>query len=309
MTSITKIKFLALFAILWTGAAPAWCAFSGASFLKIGVGARALGLSSAYTAVADDVTALYWNPAGLASLHKRELSAMHAELFAQSRYNFLGYAHPTRVGTFAFGAAYLNQGTLEGRGEDRRATSDFSASDLALTFAGSRRLTPEWSLGASVKVIRSGIAGESAGGLAFDLGADWKLPGGKLRAGTAIQNAGPKMKFLEQGYHLPLTFALGASFEAAKGLLFSADARQRVYEGDFSLAAGAEFSPVSMLTLRAGYLAAAAKTTQAGSGRIADFAGLGMGLGFKLGSVAVDYAFSPAGELGQTQRLSLGVRF
>ncbi|MBI4062852.1 MAG: UPF0164 family protein, partial [Elusimicrobia bacterium] len=52
---------------------------SGFSFLKIGVGARPIGLGSAYTAMANDATAIYWNPAGLGAIKKRELSAMHGE--------------------------------------------------------------------------------------------------------------------------------------------------------------------------------------------------------------------------------------
>ena len=79
-------------------------AASGASFLKIGVGARAVGLASAYTALADDVTALHWNPAGLSRLGSKQLAATHAELYADTRYDFFGYAHPTAKGTFGVSA-------------------------------------------------------------------------------------------------------------------------------------------------------------------------------------------------------------
>jgi hypothetical protein len=51
-------------------------------FMAIGIGGRALGLGSAYTALADDITAGYWNPAGLSSLMYPQIALMHDERFA-----------------------------------------------------------------------------------------------------------------------------------------------------------------------------------------------------------------------------------
>ena len=81
---------------------------SGAAFLKIGAGARPTAMGGAYTALADDANALYWNPAGLVRLEKREFSASHAEMFESTRLDFLAYAHPTSQGTFARSAASAN---------------------------------------------------------------------------------------------------------------------------------------------------------------------------------------------------------
>jgi len=54
----------------------------GADFLAGGVGGRALGMGGAYVALAADVDATYWNPAGLSLLAYPELAYMHAERFA-----------------------------------------------------------------------------------------------------------------------------------------------------------------------------------------------------------------------------------
>ena len=79
-----------------------------AAFLKIGVGARPIGMGNAFTAVADDINSLAWNPAGLSLLSRRELGVMHSELFADTRYDFLGYAHPMKTGTLGLGINYLS---------------------------------------------------------------------------------------------------------------------------------------------------------------------------------------------------------
>lgn len=70
-----------------------------AEFLKIGVGARALGMGEAFVAVADDGTAGYWNPAGLVFVRQQEVSALHAEQFgALVNYDFASYVHPLEPG-------------------------------------------------------------------------------------------------------------------------------------------------------------------------------------------------------------------
>src|SRR3990167_1240689 len=68
---------------------------SGAAFLKIGAGARPTGMGGAYSAIADDVNAVYWNPGGLSTIKgKNEFVAMRAELFQSIQYNFFAFAHP-----------------------------------------------------------------------------------------------------------------------------------------------------------------------------------------------------------------------
>ena len=138
------------------------------------------------------------------------------------------------------------------------------------------------------------------------------------RSPSAVQNVGPQMKFVSEGYDLPLTFSGGLGVQAAPGLLLSADLKHRPYDSETSFSAGAEFSPVSLISLRAGYLAGRSNSTAAGApgaggnpslDRAAELSGLGAGIGFKFGSSAIDYSFTPAGELGDTQRVSLAWKF
>src|ERR1044071_7438798 len=89
---------------------------SGAQFLRIGAGARALGMAGAFSPVADDATAIYWNPSGLASLDHREISLTYDSYFKDSASQFLGYAHPMgERGTLGLGVTMFSVKDIEHR--------------------------------------------------------------------------------------------------------------------------------------------------------------------------------------------------
>jgi long-subunit fatty acid transport protein len=282
-----------------------------ASFLKLGVGARAVGMAGAYTAIADDVNALAWNPAGLSALEKRELGAMHAEMTEQTRYGFAGYAQPSKYGTFAVGGVYLDHGNIDGRDANGRPTGYYSASDQAVSLGFGSRLETGLRLGANVKYIRGSIAGTSAQSCAFDFGGQYALaelgPGVPL-LGLAVQNLGPGLKFQDRTSQLPLTVAVGVGYRMPKGLTMAMDFKQRPHAKQSEFSAGAEYALLTHFALRAGYT-----TTQAESGSsMGDFSalnGFATGLGFKMKGYRLDYSFTPMGELGNVQRFSLAAKF
>ncbi len=79
----------------------------------LGYGARAMGMGKAFTALADDPTAVYWNPAGLEFINQQSLTLFHTTLWEGTNYDFLGYAHPTlNFGTFGFGIARIGVGDI-----------------------------------------------------------------------------------------------------------------------------------------------------------------------------------------------------
>ena len=94
---------------------------SGAAFLKIGTGARATALGGAYTALADDADAIYYNPGALGGIRRPELSATHAEHLLGAKFDFIGFVQPTANGSFGLGVTRLSAGKIEGRGADRQA--------------------------------------------------------------------------------------------------------------------------------------------------------------------------------------------
>lgn len=156
-------------------------------FLKIGVGARALGMSNAFVATADDVTAGYWNPAGLTQMESDfQISAMHSEYFAGiAAYDYIAFA--TKIDTSStigfslirFGVDDIPNTTrlIDADGNiDFNRVSLFSAADYAGIISYARRSNIEGlSYGGNVKIIHR-IVGDfaTAWGFGFDLGAQYK---------------------------------------------------------------------------------------------------------------------------------------
>ena len=296
------MRTLTLAVILVLASQAAWAAET-ASFLNIGVGARALGMGGAYTALADDVNAVYWNAAGLSRLENREFTASHAEMYESTRLDFLAYAQPTSQGVFAAGLTYLSHGKIEGRDSLGRQTAGYDASDAAVSFGYARKLELA-DLGATVKYLRSHIGSTEAQGAAVDIGA--KRAFGQLSVGAALRNLGPGLKFADQRNDLPLRLAAGASYKFAAGHAAAVELvngpRGTGTGGSF----GGEFQAVKNLHLRAGYTTQTAIT--GGSGFDAA-RGLTMGLGLRNEKWSLDYAVLPSGELGRSHRFSLGARW
>lgn len=277
---------------------------SGASFLGIPQGARAMSLSNAFTTAADP-TALFHNIAGIAPVG-RTASFTHQRLTGERSSNALGYTHPLSGATLGVGLTRLSYGALESRDANGAETGSFEAYDQSLHLAAARR-TSFGSIGLGVKVIQQSIAGERADGLALDAGAQAALSRG-ISAGLAVQNLGPGLRFGSESYPLPLTISLGASLKLSHPLAVQVDLKHMPHENRRAFAMGSEFWLVPSLALRAGYMALSEAPAGASRSPLA-LAGLAAGMGLKLGAVTVDYAFTPASELGDSQRLTLGWRF
>ena len=80
---------------------------TGAAFLKLGAGSRPVAMGEAFVAAADDINALYWNPAGLALADGKQVSFVHTEWFQSIRYEYLAYCQQALGGTIGAGITYL----------------------------------------------------------------------------------------------------------------------------------------------------------------------------------------------------------
>ncbi len=289
-------------ALLLLAVQGSWAAET-ASFLNIGVGGRALGMGGAYTALADDANSIYWNPAGLSKLDKREFTASHAEMFEKTRLDFLAYAHPTPQGTFAAAMTYLSQGEIEGRDSLGRPTAGFDASDAAVSIGYARKLGIA-DLGATFKYLRSHIGSSEAQGVAVDLGAKREL--GSLSVGASLRNIGPGLKFSDQRNDLPLRLAMGVAYRFVGGHAVTAEAVNGPRGAGTDVSLGGEYQAVKNVFLRAGYTT---QTAVAGGSGFDAARGMTLGLGFRNEKWSLDYAVLPSGELGRSHRFSVGARF
>lgn len=278
---------------------------TGAQFLKLGAGARAISLAEAYTAIAEDATAVHYNPAGLTGVSGREVTGMYALHIAGIKYGFIGYAQEREdlKGGLGVGLLMVRSGEIKGYTNGGDSAEDFDASSYALTLAYGRQWRKDLSLGTSLKVVTSRIEDEKAGpGVGIDLGAIYR-PRENLQLGLRVQNLlASKMKFIEEKEGLPISLNLGAAYlvpEVFKNgrLTFLLDLKVP-NDNKIIISTGAEYLFRERLAARIGYRGEA----DIGSG-------ISIGLGLKHQIYTFDYAFVPYGDLDDTHRLSLGISF
>jgi len=277
---------------------------NSAEFLKIGAGARATGMGEAFTAVADDATAMHYNPAGIARLTRRELNGMHLQYFLDVNYDTISYIHPLASGVLGVNYIYLIKSDLErtesdGAGRFTRMGT-FSFSDECLTVSYAKVLYEKLSWGVTIKGIRERIDTDSAFGAAVDFGV---LRSDRLSYGLAAQNLGTPIKFDDEGFLPPMSLRLGASYKIFDGKLLVASDADLEYAGRPSVNAGIEFDPFGVIIFRGGY------RYFAGGYRLDRWHGVSGGIGIRFRGYQVDYAFVPYGFLGDTHRISLRIRW
>ncbi|MBI4385818.1 MAG: PorV/PorQ family protein [Elusimicrobia bacterium] len=297
---------LAGVAVLWS--APLFAAgvgTTGATFLKVGVGARPLAMGGAFSALADDANAIYWNPGALAEVQKRDVTASYNALFKDENQGFLAFATPLRdnMGTLGVGLNYLTITDIEKRAADTEsADSTFSNQNFALMASyGRAGLLDGLSLGGNLKYIRETLDTFSGNAVAIDLGALYKTGIENLTAGFTIQNLGTKIG----PDPLPLLVKGGAAYKLFnQRLAVASDFDWLAMDKRAYLGFGAEFWAHKALAIRAGYQAGRAQDRLSSS-----MVGTSFGMGLKMDRFSMDYAFLPFGNLGDTHRVTLGWSF
>lgn len=288
-------------------------AFAGSSrgtsafqFLQLGVGARPSALGETFAGVADDVNAIYWNPAGLAHIGRRELSLTHALWLEDITYSNLACALPVRGGTVGAAFNALNTGAIrKADNTGLRQADSYTMSDV-MGIVSYARARGRLALGANLKYISSRIEEENAHSYAVDLGAlysGFRPWGRKLNVGFAAQNIGTKAKYVSEEFPLPVTLRAGASLALFKSLLLASDLTYT--EKDINLHAGAEYTRAFgafLVAARAGYKGDTVK-------ELGVLSGLTAGLGVNWSDCQIDYSWNSFTDLGITHRISLGIKF
>ncbi|MCX7612389.1 MAG: PorV/PorQ family protein [Ignavibacterium sp.] len=300
--------------------------YSG-EFLAIGVGGRALGMGSAFVALANDVTAGYWNPAGLSKVDYPQGILMHDERFSGLvNYNYGAIALPYKS-DMTLGLSVIRLG-VDGIPDTRNALIDlngnlkldnnelldyskiteFNAADWAFIFSLAKRYRENLSFGANLKIIKRDIAEFGAWGIGFDIGAVYS-PITNLSLGANLQDITTTIVAWDNGTTqlISPTLKLGAAYQLKifNGILtpaFDTDIRfeNRRFASmlnlgpvSFDFHTGLEYTYDNLISIRFGYN---------------DVKQLTFGAGIVLPKLNIDYSFvkfDRQGELGNTHRISL----
>jgi len=290
---------------------------SAAQFLKLGVG-RAEGMGGAFTGLADDVTAIYWNPAGLAELGSPEVYTSHQIFLNDVSHDYIAYAHPLNArdlwGVLGISAQILSQTSIPKVDNTGTQVGTFSPRSGAASISYAMDLWNGWNVGVTGRYINESIDGDSANAIAGDVGVltSWRV----LSFGVSISQIGGKIKFLNEEENLPLTVRTGMGLKLFKESLmlvvdgnFPRDNNPSVHSGlEYTLKHQDPFHPGAHSDLawhlRSGYRTDRRKDLVDASG-----AGFTFGLGVSFKSAGIDFAYSPLGALGDSLQLGLHYQF
>lgn len=266
---------------------------TAANFLKIPVGARASAMGGAYTALCPDATALYWNPAGLASAKEKELFATYNSWFQDISQGYFGVVLPGGKKSFGFAVNYVDLGEMERTTwENPTGTGEkFSATDIHITLGYGWKISPSLRIGIAAGWLKDTIAEKERSTFVFNLG----IQGGikkNISFGIALQNLGGRLG----DDLLPLTIRGG--FMWIFSHLTTTVELEVPYDEDAGIRAGFEWQLTPQAALRAGY-----------QGNQDQGSGITLGLGLNVQKFTMDYAYVPFGELENTNRVSFTVRW
>ncbi|HZY10256.1 MAG TPA: PorV/PorQ family protein [Bacteroidota bacterium] len=292
-----------LFAILFfTATGFAQNGSVGLTFLKLGVGARALGMGEAYSPIANDPTAIHYNPATLSLSKNSQLLLMHKEWIQDTRSEFLGAT--TSIDEFSFGVGiYLSSvDNIEIRNIPGPALATFTSRNAAMSIAASYKVNPSLSFGLTGKYLYEKIFIDEATGYGIDMGALYQTPF-DINLAIAVNNIGSMDKLREESSKLPTIVRFGGSYEmrinSLDGILTAvSEIVKFTGEDDVHGQFGVEFNYKNSFAVRTGY--------QSGF----EAKNLSMGVGIKHDILRIDYAYVPFRyQLGSTHTISLGFEF
>jgi len=306
-------------------------------FLQIPVGAKAIAMGGAFTALADDPSALYYNPGAISRISKNKMYASQTNWLVGGRHQFLAAEIMlTTQDIIGVSINYLDYGKREkittvaepdGTGEY------WEASDLAFSLGYSRNLTDRFSIGGSVKYIQQNIWNVSATAFAVDLGLLFKTQFNDLQIGASMRNFGSELQLTgrdlitqvdldEQAsgnnetivsylktdkWPIPLTFTVGLAMPVITNKLLNltlAGDVVRPTDNSQVLNLGADLSMINMLSFRLGYQALFREETQQGL-----TLGFGLKLPIKYTDILFDYTFQDYGFFGNLSTMSISIGF
>lgn len=303
---------------------------SAFQFLKIGAGARAVGMGETFIAIGNDVSTLYWNPAGLAQFTDDQVIFGHAEYVVDIKHEFFGIAHH-----FATGDA-LGLSIISLHMQDMPVTTEtqpfgtgqnFSFGDIAIGLSYARKMTDQFSFGVTLRYIEETLDVLKMRSVLADIGTYYWTGLGSARFAVVVSNFGadvtPSGTVTElsgqpvtdfQSYSPPTQFKIGFAMDPMQ------DENQRITtsvelnhpnDNAENLHFGIEYQWQRWLWLRAGLKRTIGERLLASDNTSAGdiTAGLGVAVPTAISDIHLDYAYANFNALGSVHRISVGFSF
>jgi len=297
---------------------------SAAQFLKIGVGARAIGMGESFIAVANDAEALYWNPAGLVLMEKSSVIFSHNSWLVDTQLQFVGLAYKIdNQNSVGVSITYLYTDDMEETTELQPFGTGrkFSYGDFLGSLTYARFLTNQFSVGLTAKYMQETIYTLTMRSLLFDLGIHYDVGWNSTRFAMVITNFGQDMKpdgSLEsntldnelvktnsfQSFPPPITLRIGIAGEvytSENHKVTTSIQLNHPNDNKENVNFGVEYWMQNMIAFRAGIKTAQAEESYS----------VGMGLHFPISftDLRMDYALTDFGRLGFVNRFALQFQF
>ncbi len=336
---IRKIIFIVilLFVSFDTSFSQVFSGTTAAQFLKIEVGAKSIGMGGAFVSLANDASALYWNPAGISRLENSDAMFSHTFWLAGTNHDFAGVILKLNDQQ-AIGISYtsLTVGDMAVRTEmfPDGTGEYFNAADFSLGVSYGMNLTDLFSIGFTGKYIGERIWHMSASAIAFDVGVLYNTPIKGLNLGMSITNVGSKIQYAGSdnfinysfdptqhgnssnifssiqmdSWNLPMMFRVGLSMKFIDNEMnkftVSVDANDPSDYNEY-LNLGCEYGFMQRFFLRVGYKSLF---------KINSEEGLTAGIGFvyyitDVNLLRFDYAYADFGRLNAVQRITASFGF
>ena len=305
---------------------------TAAPFLEFGVGPRAVGMGKAFTAIANDATAMYWNVAGLDLLTENEVSFSYMDWIADMDLMYAALVLKAgSAGTFGLSITSLSTPEMLVRTVEQPEGLGwrFDAADLAVGVSYAKTLTDRFTFGGSFKYIQRRIWHMEATAIAADFGILYSLPMQGMKVGMSITNFGSKLQM--QGidavvatdvdptmagnngavlshlrtkeWALPLSFRFGMAYDlivSAEHTVMVAADYLHPNNNEESANVGVEYVFLETLSLRAGYQSLFMKESEEG---------LSMGIGLIQSGIGCDYSYGTLEHLGNVHQFAVRILF
>ncbi|MFA4947078.1 MAG: PorV/PorQ family protein [Candidatus Krumholzibacteriia bacterium] len=275
---------------------------SGFLFLRLGNGARAGAMGEAFTAVGDDATSIYYNPAGMASVDGVDLNVTHSEWLMDVRFEQVSVVNEMLGGAVGLNFTGVYYGAMDRYSDYPALVPDgtFSPYDLSCAAGYAMDVVPNLSAGVSAKLIYEKIDFESATGWAVDVGLVHRSMIEGLTLAASMLNFGPQAKFVEEKFYPPFQIRGGAAYrydaDWLKGNVIAATDAVFPNDGTAKLHMGMEYNYRMLVSVRAGY-----KSNY-------QIQGPTFGFGVAYRNLRFDYAFMPVENVfGDIHRFSINV--